>query len=523
MQRPDHTEPLVRVALAGVLLLASVLYLRDLGGAPVNIASDEARFAVQAQSIAATGRDLNGNPAPLFFHITNPLIPDDNTNVWWQPVLFYLMAAVFRVVPLSEWSARLPTVCLAVLDLWLIYAVARRLFANPWYAVLAAFLLALSPAHFLFGRQAMDYFCPVPFALAWLWCLLLCIQTETTWLPAATGFVLGVGLYSYISSWVVMPFYLAVTGAVLWLSGKPLRAGVALGAGFAAPLIPLIPWFWFHPGMPREVLADYRVISGLRLAERLDVYWDYFNPSYLFFSGGSNPMFATRRAGVFLLAATVLLPCGIWSIWRRNPSIARAVLLVGFLFAPVPIIAALPTDPKYFTPRALLAVPFGVLISVIGVEWLVDRGRMGRIVAALLIFTVPLQFASFARDYFTDYQVRSAYRFDSMNFRGVAAYVIASDASARVPAVYLSEDLVEAKTIQWKFHLLARLRPDLWDRTRYFALARFNPNDIPSGSLLVLDANNRRLDELLGPARCSLVNVVNDVSGEPAAAILRRN
>ena len=122
--------------------------------------------------------------------------------------------------------------------------------------------------------------------------------------------------------------------------------------------------------------------------------------------------------------------------------------------------AAPPTDPKYFTPRALLAVPFGVLISVIGVEWLVDRGRMGRIVAALLIFTVPLQFASFARDYFTDYQIRSAYRFDSMNFRGVAAYVIASDASARVPAVYLSEDLVEAKTIQWKFHLLARLRPE---------------------------------------------------------------
>src|SRR6185295_14542440 len=117
-----------------------------------------------------------------------------------------------------------------------------------------------------------------------------------------------------------------------------LRAGVALGAGFAVPLIPLIPWFWFHPGMPREVLADYRVTGGLRLAERLDVYWDYFNPSYLFFSGGSNPMFATRRAGVFLLAAAVLLPCGIWSIWRRNPSIARAVLLVGFFFAPVPII-----------------------------------------------------------------------------------------------------------------------------------------------------------------------------------------
>ena len=59
--RPHQTKPLVRVALAAVLLLASVLYLKALGEAPVNISVDEARLAVQAQSIATTGRDMNGN------------------------------------------------------------------------------------------------------------------------------------------------------------------------------------------------------------------------------------------------------------------------------------------------------------------------------------------------------------------------------------------------------------------------------------------------------------------------------
>src|SRR6185295_3062062 len=279
---------LARVALAGVLLLAGVVYLRALDSVPTFIGWDEARFAVQGYSIASTGRDLNGHQTPLFFHNTDPLIHNNSSPIWWQPLLIYLIAAVLRFAPLSEWSVRLPIAALAVLNVWLIYAVGRRLFSNAWYGVVAALMLALTPAHLIFARMASDYFCPVPFALAWLWCLLVCLQTDKPWLPAATGFVLGVGLYSYIASWIVMPFYLAVTGAVLWLSGKPLRAGVALGAGFAAPLIPLIPWFWFHPGMPREVLADYRVIGGLRLAERLDVYWDYFNPSYLFFSGGSN-------------------------------------------------------------------------------------------------------------------------------------------------------------------------------------------------------------------------------------------
>ena len=154
-----------------------------------------------------------------------------------------------------------------------------------------------------------------------------------------------------------------------------------------------------------------------------------------------------------------------------------AVLLVGFFFAPVPIVLAMPTDPKYFTPREILVVPFGVLISVAGLEWLVrDRGRIARIAAALLVLALPIQFTSFARDYFTQYQTWSAYRFDYMNFRDVAAYVIASDASARVPAVYFSDSLGEEPAVQWKFHLLTRQRLDLWERTKYLAPARGAPD-----------------------------------------------
>jgi len=43
---------LVRAALAGVLLFASFVYLRDLDRVPVYIGWDEARFALQGHSIA---------------------------------------------------------------------------------------------------------------------------------------------------------------------------------------------------------------------------------------------------------------------------------------------------------------------------------------------------------------------------------------------------------------------------------------------------------------------------------------
>ncbi|RDJ94228.1 hypothetical protein B4Q13_16090, partial [Lacticaseibacillus rhamnosus] len=52
-----------------------------------------------------------------------------------------------------------------------------------------------------------------------------------------------------------------------------------------------------------KMLGDLRILdTGEELlldTERVALYWDYFNPSYLFFSGGSDPMWATRRAGIF--------------------------------------------------------------------------------------------------------------------------------------------------------------------------------------------------------------------------------
>jgi hypothetical protein len=101
--------------------------------------------------------------------------------------------------------------------------------------------------------------------------------------------------------------------------------------------------------------------------------------------------------------------------------------------------------------------------------------------------------------------------------------VIASDRSARVPAVYLSKDLGTGKSIQWEFHLVKREKEDLWQRSRYFEAESFSASDVPAGSLLVVEINNRRLNALVGPARCSIVHIVRDVANEPTAAILRRN
>ena len=76
---------------------------------------------------------------------------------------------------------------------------------------LAAALMALTPAHFIMSRQALDYICPLPFVLGWLLCLLTYFDTGRTAPLVAGGLLLGVGAYTYISSWMVMPFLAALT------------------------------------------------------------------------------------------------------------------------------------------------------------------------------------------------------------------------------------------------------------------------------------------------------------------------
>jgi 4-amino-4-deoxy-L-arabinose transferase-like glycosyltransferase len=519
----DRVRWLVPIAMGAVLAATCALYFHALDTVPVVVAVDEARFGLHGDSIATRGADLAGNRWPLFFHITDPLHQFTDSDIWWQPALFYLVAGVFRFVPPSEWSLRLPTTILAIVNVILIFLVARRLFSNGWYAIVAASVLALTPGHYLFARRAFDYFCQLPIALAWLWCLSFYTESTPAWLSLATGLLLGVGLFTHISSWIVMPGYLVATCLVLRRLGAPRRSYGSLIAGFAVPAALLVPAVIANPALPSEMFSHYQVQTGLQIAERINVYWGYLSPSYLFFSGGSNPMFATGRGGVLAVAAAILLPLGIWSVLQRRADPRRDLLVFGFFFAALPVALTLPPSPRDYTPRDLLVVPFAALLCAVGVERLFEnRGRGARALGVVLLAAIPFQFSGFTQYYLTGYQTASAARFDEMNLEAVAEYIIARDDSASVPAVYLGEDVGLPHAYQWAFYLHERRRDDLWTRSRYFSFP-ISASAIPSGSLLVFDARDPRLDEIRSSTASSIVRVVNGVSGAPAATVLRKD
>ena len=343
--------------LALSLVAAFALYAVNLGRAPIYLHEAEVLFALHAHSIATTLHDTNGRLLPLYFQM-----PSIGENVWFHPAIVYAMVPFLKVLPVTEAAIRLPSVFLGLTDLVLIYLIAKRLFQSERWALVAVVFLGLTPAHFIHSRMAMDYLYPIPFVLAWLLCLMIYIEHRRPWMLFVATSFLGIGFFSYIASVILMPIYVLMTWLALYQSLRgSTRTYVVAAAGFAWPLVILAIWVWFHPIVLGQTLSRYqigepgtaagisrnvpmvvlleqirRTVRFSELTGRVSLYWYFFDPAYLFLSGGyANVVNSTRHVGVFLAPLIVFLPLGLVQLATARRSPINLLVLIGFLTAPI--------------------------------------------------------------------------------------------------------------------------------------------------------------------------------------------
>src|SRR5689334_18802888 len=94
------------VAIVGLAVIAA-LYFWRLGSAPIYLAHDEVLFAVQAQSIADSLRDVTGKFLPLYLHMGG--------NYWCSPEHIYATAALLKLVHVSDTVIRIPSVIVGLI------------------------------------------------------------------------------------------------------------------------------------------------------------------------------------------------------------------------------------------------------------------------------------------------------------------------------------------------------------------------------------------------------------------------
>jgi 4-amino-4-deoxy-L-arabinose transferase-like glycosyltransferase len=519
-----------RVALILVLFATTAFYVYGLERAPVYLGGDEAHFAIGGAAIAKTGRNVNGDRLPLFFNLADPLgdpvkMPWGDT--WYHPMLFYLIAAVLKFRSLSESAARLPVALVGgLLTPVLIYLASRKLRFGFSGAIAAAIAVALAPAHFILSREALDYTLALPFAAAWVWLLADYLETRRVRSALILGVLLGVGCYSYIASWGVMPFLLGVAWLAFWRSGAGWRrAVIASGAGFAPAPIILVAWLSYHPTVIGETTARYRILETHRAANDQDRmanlraaapgYFSYYGWTFLFRTGAPNVTMSTGTAGVFLLPVAALFPIGLIALMRRKDPVPTWPIVAALLFAPLPAALSGHVDA---IQRATLMLPMAALIAGAGFGALWRSGvTPWRIAAIMIVAGAPFQLVPFVEDYFTHHRHRSAFYFDSVAFADVTSHLIATP---NVPAVFIRRNL-DAGPARWRFHLTKAGRQDLLARTFYFSDLD-EASAAPQETRMVMYVENTVIAAAEASGLWTIDKIVRDVDDREAAAILRK-
>jgi 4-amino-4-deoxy-L-arabinose transferase-like glycosyltransferase len=578
-------------------ILASGAFLWRLDDSPVYLSPDEAIIAVDAHSIATTGHDVRGRRLPLYFQIQ---MPGEERAGWFMPAIMYLSALFQKALPLSERVARMPSVVIGVADVVLLYLVGRRLFRSEPLAILLSVLLLITPAHFLLSRYALDYEYPLPFILGWLLCLMGYLDERRDGALLASVACLGVGFYSYISAVFMVPLYFAITLLVLARNQAPRSVFVRAGAVFSVLLLPFLGWLLLHPAAIVETAGHYGVydtehlnpLQGLRsfvayqnLDARASLYWSFFDPGFLFFSGDQLITFSTRRAGVFLLPMAAPIVLGIVEVLRPPRTTQGLIVLAGFVTAP--LAAVLATTEHSAVIRATALIPFGLLLSGYGFRYLmkvegfsvssrtlavtgtgllafgalyavylrltqhrmsisaaglalagfvlVMASRAGRPVraarwfAGALLLAMAVQFGVFWTDYFGGYRLRSA-PWLSGNLSGALTALIDVDRRTPAPHVYFTvlrshAGLMDTRNrwmdAYWRFYAAMYGREELLERSTQ-AFEIIDAPKTPAGSLFLSYVDDRDVMRLVGNHTLEVVQVVPELDREPFFAVLRK-
>jgi 4-amino-4-deoxy-L-arabinose transferase-like glycosyltransferase len=498
------TTPLIAAAivLAGVLL-----YARALGDVPPYLIHDEAQGALQAHAIATTGRDLSGRLLPLYF--TEPEFPPGR-----DPVMIYVTALGLKLLPFSESGARTPTALVAVLNVVLMFFAARAIFQSTWLGLLAAVMLALTPIHFIRGRLLLSPLYTIPFVLAWLWALRRFEQQPSAGRFVAACAWLAAGMYSYLAAVVMMPLYLAMTIAI---AVRSLRwRSIALAAVVVgACLLPMAAWYLTHPERNAQIVSAYQLSAGrspaAAIGGRLHLYWQFFDPAYLFVSGDASMINSTRTSGLFPWAFAALLPIGLVSVIRGGQPIGW-VIAAGVLASPVVSVISGGIEMN----RVMFTIPFAALAATYGAAALWrSRSAFLKVTAALLVASIPWQFSGFYRSYTSDTYRMAAAAYLSGNVREALREVIARPGDGQI---YISTE-IEWVPRMWRFYAIEAGRPDLIDRAAYVGDP---PSSAAAGSRLICPADSPRCSALAASGAWHEMVRIPSLSGGHSFLIFER-
>ena len=392
------------------LLLATSLLLRGWGlpAVPPELFGDELDVGYQAYSLLTTGRDLYGQPLPLYLH---------SLSEWRLPLIVYHTVPSVALLGLTEAAVRLPEVIMGALASLIVFALTYQLIRSKSIAFTAAILVVVLPWHFLYSRMAG--FGVVTQANFIMLASLLYLRRR----QVLSAVFFGLALYTYGTSLVFIPLWLVT----LWLiRRRPISRVVVLTLILAAPLI----WFTLkgpaatrfsqlsvfsasevmedittsrarHPGAVGRLFYNRPVVFSRLLVRN---YLTAFSPEFLFLRGDPVQRHSLQIVGGLYPWLAPFLILGILVLISRR----RPLLLLWLLLAPLPSVLTL--DGGYHATRLFLMVSPLVIIASVGLQAAfakLSKITLGRLSLAAVGLLALYSLARVGFYYFSDYPILS--------------------------------------------------------------------------------------------------------------------
>lgn len=196
---------IVRIVYAGVI--------------PPGLNQDEASIGYDAFALLHYGMDRNGITLPV--HL---IAWGSGQNALYA---YFSMPFIF-LFGLNEWSVRAVSILFGVISMLVLYGIAKKLFHNKSMALLALFLIVISPWHIMMSRWALEANLFPSLVLIAVYCLLKGLE-KPPWLFGFT-FAMALSLYAYGTAYFFVPLFSIVT-AIILLASRKLKLTILLWHG----------------------------------------------------------------------------------------------------------------------------------------------------------------------------------------------------------------------------------------------------------------------------------------------------
>ena len=372
-----------------IILLAFFLRIFKLDLTPPSLTWDETAVGYNAYTIANYGKDEYGESFPLYFRSFG----EDK-----QPIHIYITALFVKLFGLNELTTRLPAAIFGILNVFLIFFLAKALFGNEWIGLLASLFLAISPQNIHFSRFNHEANFALFFFMLGILLFLKSLKINRFFLPLSI-ITLFLSTISYHAAEIVTPLVSLLLPILYFKQLKQNKRFLLT----TIVLIVVFIIFSFHQtrllginrlnqtGIGNIDIESTELFKSTHnyLLGRINLvlvqYLYHFRPEFLFISGDKNPVLSSQGAGEFYFVDSLFMFFGVFYLIKKRSK--EGLLLLGWgLAGPLPSSLFVPAP---HAGRTVFMMGSYQLISAVGVFRSDDAGLASRRLARLMRIVTP--------------------------------------------------------------------------------------------------------------------------------------